>query len=108
MKEDLKIKIDGNIQRATVGGNILFFYKIPKADELGLDDRFTKDNLAKFILIDCFVTDIKDGLMPDVTYELKADVDEKYFLSLFKQMAQEKADIFKEERLFNKDFELNL
>lgn len=108
MKEDLKIKIDGNIQRATIDGGILFFYKIPKADKLGLDEGFSSDDLQKFNLGDYFVTDIKEGLRPDVTYELNVNADEDEFLSQFEEMAREKIDIFKEERLFNRDFEFNL
>lgn len=107
MTKDLKIKIDGNIQRPTISDNILFFYKIPKADKLGLDAGFSYDDLTKFNLVDYFVTDVEGGLMPDVTYEIKSDIDEEDFLSDFKKMAQEKIAIFKEKRLFNRDFEWN-
>lgn len=107
MKKDLKIKIDGNIQRATIDGGILFFYKIPKADKLGLDASFSYDDLVKSNLIDYFISDVESGLMPDIVYEIKADADEEEFLSAFKKMAQDKIDIFKEKRLFNKDFEWN-
>ena len=107
MKKDLKIKITGNIQRVAIGDNILFFYKIPLADQVGLDVCFPKSDLVKFNLMDYFVTDIEESLIPDVTYELKADIDEKDFLSTFKQMAQGKFDIFKQKRLFNRDFEFD-
>jgi len=104
----IKITINGNIQRATIDANILFFYKIPKADKVELDACFSYDDLQKFNLMDYFVTDTKEGLMPDVIYELNSNADEDEFLSRFEEMAREKIDIFKEKRLFNRDWELIL